>query len=66
LVLSLVYEERNFDPLNFPTGIDDVIAKRAFRGAGLTFRLELVQIPLCPTGVPRFCATGSFLVPLRP
>jgi outer membrane protein assembly factor BamA len=64
LVASLVWEERNFDPTRFPTGRDDLVSGRAFRGAGITFRLELIQVPLAPLGSLRFLQTGSLLVPI--
>ena len=64
LVASIVFEERNFDPTRFPTGWDDFVTDRAFRGAGLTLRLELIQIPLLPIGTPRFLQMGGFLLPL--
>jgi outer membrane protein assembly factor BamA len=61
LVVSLVFEERNFDPNRFPTGRDDLLSGGAFRGAHQTFRLELIQIPLVPFGSPRFLQLGSLL-----
>jgi outer membrane protein assembly complex protein YaeT len=39
---SIVLNERNFDILNFPTSIEDIVAGRAFRGGGQEFRLEAV------------------------
>jgi outer membrane protein assembly complex protein YaeT len=39
---SLVLNERNFDILNFPTSIEDVVSGRAFRGGGQEFRAEAV------------------------
>jgi outer membrane protein insertion porin family len=39
---SIVLNERNFDILRFPTSLEDVLAGRAFRGAGQEFRLEAV------------------------
>jgi outer membrane protein assembly complex protein YaeT len=39
---SIVLNERNFDITRFPTGIDELLSGRAFRGAGQEFRLEAV------------------------
>jgi outer membrane protein assembly factor BamA len=48
-VISVVLEERNFDPLRFPRSIDDITDGRAFRGAAMNFRLELLQISMLPS-----------------
>ena len=63
-VLSLVWEERNFDPLRWPTCLEDLTTGRAFRGAGQLFRLELVQIPLLPYRLPHVLRLGSVLIPV--
>ena len=47
-VVSVVWEERNFDPLRFPTSRDDLLGGGAFRGRGMYLRLELLQIPVVP------------------
>jgi outer membrane protein assembly complex protein YaeT len=39
---QIVLTERNFDITRFPTSWDDILANRAFRGAGQEFRVELV------------------------
>ncbi len=39
---SVVVNERNFDIFRFPRSLDDILANRAFRGAGQEFRLEIV------------------------
>jgi outer membrane protein assembly factor BamA len=65
LVASLVFEERNFDPFRLPTSWDDVESGRAFRGAGITLRLELVQVPVFPLGAPGFFRLGSLLLPVE-
>jgi outer membrane protein assembly complex protein YaeT len=39
---SIVLNERNFDILNFPTSIEDIVNGRAFRGGGQEMRLEAV------------------------
>ncbi len=43
---SIVLQERNFDLFRFPTSLDDLTSGRAFRGAGMTFRLELIPSDL--------------------
>ncbi len=42
LVGQFVIDERNFDILRFPRGFRDIVDGTAWRGAGQTFRLELV------------------------
>ncbi|HEY8503236.1 MAG TPA: BamA/TamA family outer membrane protein [Gemmataceae bacterium] len=39
---SIVLNERNFDITRFPTSFEEILAGRAFRGAGQEFRLEAV------------------------
>jgi outer membrane protein assembly complex protein YaeT len=39
---SIVLNERNFDITRVPTSLDDLLAMRAFRGAGQELRLEAV------------------------
>jgi outer membrane protein assembly factor BamA len=39
---SIVLNERNFDILNWPTSIEDIVSGRAFRGGGQEFRMEAV------------------------
>jgi outer membrane protein assembly complex protein YaeT len=39
---SIVLNERNFDITRWPTSFDELLAMRAFRGAGQEFRLEAV------------------------
>lgn len=39
---SIVLNERNFDILNYPRSLDELLSGRAFRGAGQEFRLEIV------------------------
>jgi len=39
---QIVLTERNFDITRFPTSVDDILANRAFRGAGQEFRMEVV------------------------
>ncbi len=63
-VVSLVWEERNFDPLRLPTSLDDLIGGDAFLGGGRLLRLELVQIPTMSLCVPRFLQVGGFLAPV--
>jgi hypothetical protein len=62
-VVSVVWEERNFDPLRWPTSIDDLRGGGAFRGAGRMLRLELLQMPVLPGGAPHIFRTGGLLVP---
>jgi outer membrane protein insertion porin family len=50
---SVVLNERNFDILRPPTSLDDLLAGRAFRGAGQEFRLEAVP----GTQLQRYSAT---------
>ncbi len=64
LVVSIVWEERNFDPSFWPTSLDDLTSGRAFRGAGQLLRLELLQFPVLPCRSPRILRLGSFLVPV--
>jgi outer membrane protein insertion porin family len=64
VVVSIVFEERNFDLSRFPTSWTDLCSGGAFRGAFQTFRLELIQIPLSRVGIPRFLQMGSFLLPI--
>ena len=64
LVVSLVWEERNFDPSRWPTSLDDMMSCAVFRGAGQLFRLELLQIPVFPPQAPSFLQFGSFLIPV--
>jgi hypothetical protein len=63
-VVSVVWEERNFDPFRWPVSRDDLIEGRAFRGAGQMLRLELLQIPLLSVQAPRLFQIGSFLAPV--
>jgi hypothetical protein len=63
LGISVVFEERNFDPLRFPTSMDDLAGGLAFRGAYQTFRLELLRFPLLPFRWPSFSLLGSVLLP---
>ena len=42
LVGQIIIDERNFDILNFPKNIQDIVDGTAFKGAGQGFRLELV------------------------
>jgi len=39
---SIVLNERNFDLFRVPTSFEDILAGRAFRGAGQEFRIEAV------------------------
>ncbi len=64
LVVSLVCEERNFDPSRWPTSLDDMLSGGVLRGAGQLFRLELLQIPVFPPRAPCFLQFGSFLFPV--
>jgi len=64
-VVSIVWEERNFDPSRWPRSIDDIKEGRAFRGAGQVFRLEMLQIAILPFPTPRFFSMRSFLLPVR-
>jgi outer membrane protein assembly factor BamA len=61
-VVSLVWEERNFDPWTWPTCLQDCITGRAFRGGGQVFRLELIQVPLVPAYPVRLLQWGSLLL----
>jgi outer membrane protein assembly factor BamA len=63
--ISLVLVERNFDPAYFPPSLDDLLSGRSFRGAGQTLRLELIQMPLLPFGMPSMSLTGSYVIPAR-
>ncbi len=45
-VVSIVWEERNFDLERWPTSREDLMSGDAFRGAGQRIRLELLQIPV--------------------
>lgn len=60
-VVSLVWEERNFDLWNPPSSLDACTEGRAFRGVGQLFRVELLQVPLLPHGSVRFLQWGSVL-----
>jgi len=52
-VIRVVIEERNFDPLRFPTSAEDLLSGRAFRGAGLSIGLHLeVKLAPRPLSVP--------------
>jgi hypothetical protein len=64
-VISVVWEERNFDPMRWPTSIDDLKSGAAFRGAGQFFRLELIQLPVVPFRYPRFLQLGSRFIPVE-
>jgi outer membrane protein assembly factor BamA len=64
-VISLVWEERNFDPLRWPTSLDDLKTGTAFRGAGQVFRLELLQVPVLPLRFPRFLQVGGRFIPVE-
>jgi hypothetical protein len=46
--ISLVWEERNFDPFRFPTDASDLLANGCFKGGGIPFRLEIVQFSPSP------------------
>jgi outer membrane protein assembly factor BamA len=63
-VVSVVWEERNFDPFRWPTSIEDLKGGGAFRGGGKLLRLELLQVPVLPGRTPRILRVGSFLTPL--
>jgi outer membrane protein assembly factor BamA len=52
LVLGFVIEERNFDPLRFPTSMADFGEGKVFRGAGQKWRLEFGVAPLLPSRIP--------------
>jgi outer membrane protein assembly factor BamA len=58
-VVSVVWEERNFDPSRLPVSFDDLIGGGAFRGSGYLFRLELLQVALWPSRTPRFLQIGG-------
>jgi outer membrane protein assembly factor BamA len=75
LVLGFVIEERNFDPLRFPTSMADFEEGKVFRGAGQKWRLEFGVAPFLPsrlpfsvtaTARPASLADGLELVPWRP
>jgi outer membrane protein assembly complex protein YaeT len=53
LVGSIVLNERNFDILNPPTSIEELLSGKAWRGAGQEFRLEAVP----GTQLQRYTAT---------
>jgi hypothetical protein len=63
-VISVVWEERNFDPSRLPVSMDDLMGGGAFRGAGHMFRLELLQVALWPSRTPRFLQMGGCLLPV--
>ena len=63
-VVSVVWEERNFDPFRWPTSVEDLKGGGAFRGGGKLLRLELLQVPVLPGRTPRILRVGSFLTPL--
>jgi outer membrane protein insertion porin family len=42
LVGQIIIDERNFDIMNYPRSIEDIVNGTAWRGAGQGFRLELV------------------------
>jgi outer membrane protein assembly factor BamA len=63
-VLSLVFEERNFNAFRPPTSLDDLMSGNAFRGNGELFRLVLVQIPIAPFQGPAIFSQGSRLLPV--
>ena len=44
LVIKAVWEERNFDPRNWPTSIDELKSGNAFRGAGISLRVKLFEL----------------------
>lgn len=62
-IVSLVWEERNFDPWRWPTSPEDWRANGAFRGGGMSFRLEVLQVPLLSHGAIRLLPRGSALLP---
>jgi outer membrane protein assembly factor BamA len=75
LVLGFVIEERNFDPLGFPTSMADFREGKVFRGAGQKWRLEFGVAPLLPsrlplsgtaTARPASFGNGLELLPWRP
>jgi outer membrane protein assembly factor BamA len=52
-VIRVVVEERNFDPLRFPTSVEDLLSGRTFHGAGLAIGLHLeVKIAHGPLSAP--------------
>jgi outer membrane protein insertion porin family len=52
LVMEVVWEERNFDPLNRPTSIDDLKSGNAFRGGGKLVRVKLREFELFQNPLP--------------
>jgi outer membrane protein insertion porin family len=52
---QIVIDERNFDPLRFPSSFEDVINGTAWRGAGQGFRLEAMP----GSQVQRYLATHT-------
>ena len=52
IVVKLVFEERNFDPLAVPTCMNDIVEGRAFRGGGLKVRVTLLELTIVPCPVP--------------
>jgi outer membrane protein assembly factor BamA len=75
LVLGFVIEERNFDPLRFPTSMADFEEGKVFRGAGQKWRLEFGVAPLLrsrlplsgtATARPASFPNGLELLPWRP
>jgi hypothetical protein len=65
LVVRLVLEERNFDPQRLPNNVDDILEGRAFRGAGETLYLELLQVPVLRLRAPFFLTLDNVLHPGR-
>jgi outer membrane protein assembly factor BamA len=61
VVISLVIEERNFDPWCWPTQMSDLCEGRAFRGGGQKVSLELLQIPVSPCSFPGLAPLGQVL-----
>ena len=59
LVVSLVWEERNFDPRNWPTSMAECTCGKAFKGAGQLLRVELLELRVFPGGSPRLFRWNS-------
>ena len=61
LVLGLVLEERNFDPWQWPTRLEDVRQGKAFRGAGQKLSVELASIPVMTCRVVNFHGVNGLI-----
>jgi outer membrane protein assembly factor BamA len=45
-VMKVVWEERNFDPSNWPTSVDDLMSGGSFKGGGMLVRVKLFEVEI--------------------